>query len=129
VPVKAGIGRFRIEHSTWEQKGSTLAAHDSFQFKPALGHSDVVELQRTLVQRTLDIVGDPSHCAIGPGLADVARARKIPPKTGGVHYLNDSQVAAALGDRDTRMGAHYTRHVEQETRIIQVFFDRSNSGS
>jgi hypothetical protein len=29
---------------------------------------------------------------------------------------NDDQVAAALGDRDARMGAHYTRHVEQETR-------------
>jgi integrase len=37
---------------------------------------------------------------------------------------NDDQVAAALGDRDTRMGAHYTRHVEQEARIIQVFFER-----
>jgi hypothetical protein len=29
---------------------------------------------------------------------------------------NDDQVAAALGDRDARMGAHYTRHVEQKTR-------------
>jgi integrase len=37
---------------------------------------------------------------------------------------NDSQIAAALGDRDTSMGAHYTRHVEQEARIIQVFFER-----
>jgi integrase len=37
---------------------------------------------------------------------------------------NDDQIAAALGDRDTRMGAHYTRHVEQEARIIQVFFER-----
>jgi len=35
---------------------------------------------------------------------------------------NDDQVAAALGDRDTKMGAHYTRHVEQEARIIEVFF-------
>ena len=38
---------------------------------------------------------------------------------------NDDQVAAALGDRDTRMGAHYTRHVEQEARIINVFFGRT----
>jgi integrase len=34
---------------------------------------------------------------------------------------NDDQVAAALGDRDTRMGAHYTRHVEQEQKIIFLY--------
>jgi integrase len=34
---------------------------------------------------------------------------------------NDDQVAAALGDRDARMGAHYTRHVEQENKIIFLF--------
>jgi integrase len=34
---------------------------------------------------------------------------------------NDSQVAAALGDRDSRMGAHYTRHVENEIKVIQAF--------
>jgi integrase len=34
---------------------------------------------------------------------------------------NTSNVAAALGDRDERMGAHYTRHVENETRVIQAF--------
>lgn len=34
---------------------------------------------------------------------------------------NDDQVAAALGDRDARMGAHYTRHVEQEQKIIYLF--------
>jgi integrase len=34
---------------------------------------------------------------------------------------NDDQVAAALGDRDTRMGAHYTRHVEQENRIVFLY--------
>lgn len=37
---------------------------------------------------------------------------------------NDDQVAAALGDRDKRMGAHYTRHVEQENRIVALFFSR-----
>ena len=42
---------------------------------------------------------------------------------------NDSQVAAALGDRDVRMGAHYTRHVEQENRIIEVFFARMGTGT
>lgn len=34
---------------------------------------------------------------------------------------NDDQVAAALGDRDPRMGAHYTRHVEQENKIIFLY--------
>jgi hypothetical protein len=31
---------------------------------------------------------------------------------------NDDQIAAAVGDRDARMGAHYTRHVEQEARSL-----------
>jgi integrase len=30
-------------------------------------------------------------------------------------------VAAALGDRDDRMGDHYTRHVENEVKVIQAF--------
>lgn len=30
-------------------------------------------------------------------------------------------VAAALGDRDERMGAHYTRHVENEARVVRAF--------
>lgn len=34
---------------------------------------------------------------------------------------NTKNVAAALGDRDERMGAHYTRHVENEARVIQAF--------
>jgi integrase len=34
---------------------------------------------------------------------------------------NTSNVAAALGDRDERMGAHYTRHVENEAKVIQAF--------
>jgi integrase len=33
----------------------------------------------------------------------------------------DEQVAAALGDRDARMGAHYTRHVENELKVIRAF--------
>jgi integrase len=61
---------------------------------------------------------------VGPGLTEhglrVTFAAEIKRITG----ANDSQIAAALGDRDTRMGAHYTRHVEQEARIIEVFFTR-----
>lgn len=30
-------------------------------------------------------------------------------------------VAAALGDRSTRMGEHYTRHVENENKVIRAF--------
>lgn len=33
----------------------------------------------------------------------------------------DEEVAAALGDRDKRMGAHYTRHVENEIKVIRAF--------
>lgn len=35
--------------------------------------------------------------------------------------VSNAAVAAALGDRDERMGAHYTRHVENELKVIQAF--------
>jgi integrase len=58
---------------------------------------------------------------VGPGLTEhglrVTFAAEIKRVTG----ANDDQVAAALGDRDARMGAHYTRHVEQENKIIYLF--------
>jgi len=34
---------------------------------------------------------------------------------------DNSEVAAALGDRDERMGAHYTRHVDNEFKVIRAF--------
>ena len=34
---------------------------------------------------------------------------------------DNATVAAALGDRDERMGEHYTRHVENEIKVIQAF--------
>lgn len=34
---------------------------------------------------------------------------------------NAGEVAAALGDRDERMGTHYTRHVENEAKVIRAF--------
>ena len=60
---------------------------------------------------------------VAPGLTELrvtfAAARKRETEA------NDSQVAAALGDRDTCMGAHYTRHVEKELlrgkRSVSVF--------
>lgn len=37
------------------------------------------------------------------------------------------EVAAALGDRSERMGAHYTRHVENEAKVIRAFEAKSRS--
>lgn len=34
---------------------------------------------------------------------------------------SNAAVAAALGDRDERMGAHYTRHIENEIKVIEAF--------
>lgn len=34
---------------------------------------------------------------------------------------NDSEVAAALGDRSDRMGKHYTRNVTAESKVIRAF--------
>lgn len=34
---------------------------------------------------------------------------------------DSGQVAAALGDKSERMGAHYTRHVENEAKVVQAF--------
>lgn len=64
---------------------------------------------------------------IGPGLTlhglRVSFAAEIKRVTG----ANDDQVAAALGDRDTRMGRHYTRHVEQENKVALLFFSRTGT--
>jgi integrase len=61
---------------------------------------------------------------VAPGLTlhglRVTFAAEIKRVTG----ANDDQVAAALGDRDTRMGAHYTRHVEQENKLLRLYADR-----
>jgi integrase len=37
------------------------------------------------------------------------------------HGANDSEVAAGLGDKSPRMGAHYTRHVENEANVVRAF--------
>jgi integrase len=68
-----------------------------------------------LAKLTKDGVVEPGLTLHGLRVTFAAEIKRV---TG----ANDDQVAAALGDRDTRMGAHYTRHVEQEARIIQVFF-------
>lgn len=35
--------------------------------------------------------------------------------------VGTGDVAAALGDKSERMGAHYTRHVENEVKVIRAF--------
>jgi len=37
------------------------------------------------------------------------------------HGASDDEVAAGLGDKSTRMGAHYSRHVENEANVIRAF--------
>jgi integrase len=80
-----------------------------------------IQLQR---RSSKFLTGLAAKGLVGPGLTEhglrVTFAAEIKRVTG----ANDTQVAAALGDRDTRMGAHYTRHVEQEARIIEVFFTK-----
>jgi integrase len=59
---------------------------------------------------------------VGTGLTEHGLRATFASEIKRVTGANDDQIAAALGDRDVRMGAHYTRHVEQEARIIEVFF-------
>ncbi len=37
------------------------------------------------------------------------------------HGADDAEVAAGLGDKSQRMGTHYTRHVENEAKVIRAF--------
>jgi integrase len=64
---------------------------------------------------------------VGPGLTEhglrVTFAAEIKRLTG----ANDDQVAAALGDRDSRMGAHYTRHVDQENKILFMWAQKART--
>lgn len=66
---------------------------------------------------------------VAPGLTlhglRVSFAAEVKRVTG----ASDAQVAAALGDRDARMGQHYTRHVEQENRIALLFFSHIGTGT
>jgi len=64
---------------------------------------------------------------VGEGLTEhglrVTFAAEIKRLTG----ANDDQVAAALGDRDTRMGAHYTRHVDQENKLLFLWAQKART--
>jgi hypothetical protein len=41
------------------------------------------------------------------------------------HGADTGDVAAALGDKSERMGAHYTRHVENEAKVIRAFASKN----
>jgi integrase len=76
------------------------------------------ESEEQLQKRSSNFLNDLARKGlVGPGLTEhglrVTFAAEIKRVTG----ANDDQVAAALGDRDARMGGHYTRHVEQENKI------------
>lgn len=68
--------------------------------------------------------GLASKGLVGPGLTEHGLRATFASEIKRVTGANDDQVAAALGDRDTKMGKHYTRHVEQENRIAFLFFSR-----
>ncbi len=58
---------------------------------------------------------------VGSGLTEHGLRSTFAAEIKRVTGANDDQVAAALGDRDTKMGRHYTRHVEQENKIIFLY--------
>lgn len=64
---------------------------------------------------------------VGSGLTEHGLRATFAADIKRVTGANDDQVAAALGDRDARMGAHYTRHVEQENKILFLWAQRTRT--
>lgn len=64
---------------------------------------------------------------VGPGLTEHGLRATFAAEIKRLTGANDDQVAAALGDRDVRMGAHYTRHVEQENKILFLWAQRTRT--
>ena len=64
---------------------------------------------------------------VGRGLTEHGLRATFAAEIKRVTGANDDQVAAALGDRDARMGAHYTRHVEQENKILFLWAQRTRT--
>lgn len=58
---------------------------------------------------------------VEPGLTEHGLRATFASEIKRVTGATDEEVAAALGDRDKRMGAHYTRHVEAENLIATAF--------
>ena len=83
------------------------------------------ENEKQLQKRSSNFLTDLARRGlVGEGLTEHGLRATFAAEIKRVTGANDDQIAAALGDRDARMGGHYTRHVEQEARIIQVFFSR-----
>jgi integrase len=120
IPAAPALQKFLADIKVRSPKGQIAVR---FNGKP---WRDEAQLQK---QSSNFLTGLAKKGLVGPGLTEhglrVTFAAEIKRVTG----ANDSQVAAALGDRDVRMGAHYTRHVEQEARIIEVFFAQYLNGS
>jgi integrase len=64
---------------------------------------------------------------VGPGLTEHGLRATFAAEIKRLTGANDDQVAAALGDRDVRMGAHYTRHVKQENKILFLWAQRTRT--
>lgn len=79
---------------------------------------DALQLQK---QSSNFLIGLAAKGIVSPGLTEHGLRATFAAEIKRVTGANDDQVAAALGDRDPRMGAHYTRHVEQENKIIYLF--------
>jgi integrase len=78
--------------------------------------AEQLQKQSSNFLKKLEVKGLVSSGLTEHGLrATIAAARKREQRA------SDSDVAAALGDRDPRMGAHYSRHVEKELKTRQAF--------
>jgi integrase len=64
---------------------------------------------------------------VGPGLTEHGLRATFAADIKRVTGANDDQVAAALGNRDARTGGHYTRHVEQESKILFLWAQRTRT--
>lgn len=66
-----------------------------------------------------DGVIEPGLTLHGLRVTFAAAIKRLAIKRG--RRTDNAAVAAALGDRDERMGAHYTRHIENEVKVVQAF--------
>lgn len=58
---------------------------------------------------------------VGEGLTEHGLRATFASEIKRVTGADDKAIARALGDRDDRMGGHYTRHVEAENLIVKAF--------
>lgn len=86
------------------------------------------ESEEQLQKRSSNFLTDLARKGlVGPGLTEHGLRATFAAEIKRLTGANDDQVAAALGDRDVRMGAHYTRHVEQENKILFLWAQRTRT--